>query len=476
MAKPHVRDVVVLVPGILGSVLERDGKDVWAPNAGVALRALWTLGRSIKRLRLGSEDPIDVDDIDGVRATRLIPDLHLVPGLWAVDGYSGVRNALLDQLDLVPGRTYLEFPYDWRRDSRVAARQLKQMVEPVLAEVRKHDPQAKLVLVGHSLGGLVSRWYLECLGGWEHTRALVTFGTPYRGSLNALGFIANGFTKKVGPLKLIDLTELLCSLTSVYQLLPIYPCVDDGSGDVKRVVECTGVPNLDLARAKAARTDFHEVIETAAAERVGAYEVHPVVGLTQPTLQGARLGADGRVTLESARPVRGEDGGISWSNETGDGTVPRPSATPLSLGNRPMAVYASERHASLQAAGDVQNQLVGLLTQIEDLDGLRDVRSGLGLHLDDIYAVGEHINIEVGAEQPDVELAAMLEDVGRRQVVGSFPLERTDDVTHRHTLQRLPAGAYRLTVTGSGDASEQVSPVTGVFVVDADEQPPPDEQ
>jgi pimeloyl-ACP methyl ester carboxylesterase len=39
----------------------------------------------------------------------------------------------------------------------------------------------KLILVGHSMGGLVARYFLECLEGWRDTRRLVTFGTPYRG-------------------------------------------------------------------------------------------------------------------------------------------------------------------------------------------------------------------------------------------------------------------------------------------------------
>ena len=47
MAKQPLGDVVVLLPGILGSVLTRDGKDVWAPSPGAIGRALWTLGRSV---------------------------------------------------------------------------------------------------------------------------------------------------------------------------------------------------------------------------------------------------------------------------------------------------------------------------------------------------------------------------------------------------------------------------------------------
>ena len=55
--KLPVNDVVVLLPGILGSVLERDGKDVWAMNTGALWRGLVTLGHSVKDLELDGDDP-----------------------------------------------------------------------------------------------------------------------------------------------------------------------------------------------------------------------------------------------------------------------------------------------------------------------------------------------------------------------------------------------------------------------------------
>ena len=45
MAKQPMGDVVVLLPGILGSVLQRDGKDVWAPSPG--RRSAGRCGRSV---------------------------------------------------------------------------------------------------------------------------------------------------------------------------------------------------------------------------------------------------------------------------------------------------------------------------------------------------------------------------------------------------------------------------------------------
>src|SRR5215475_8010333 len=113
-----MRDVVVLLPGISGSVLrDSQGRDVWAPTAGAATRALITLGQSITDLELRDEHADD-----GVTAPLIIPDLHLIPGLWKIDGYSKVSGYLQRQFSVAPGRNFFTFPYDWRRDNRVAAR------------------------------------------------------------------------------------------------------------------------------------------------------------------------------------------------------------------------------------------------------------------------------------------------------------------------------------------------------------------
>ena len=48
------------------------------------------------------------------------------------------------------------------------------------------------------MGGLVARWFLEVLGGWEVTRRLITIGTPYQGAIGALDTLCNGVAKGVG--------------------------------------------------------------------------------------------------------------------------------------------------------------------------------------------------------------------------------------------------------------------------------------
>ena len=116
------------------------------------------------------------------------------------------------------------------------------------------------------MGGLVARYYLEVLEGWRECKALITFGTPYWGSMNALDYLANGY-KKV----FLDLTELMRSFTSVYQLLPIYRVVR-ANGTYHNVSELQDIPGVDQQRAQEALA-FHRKIEEAVAKNQNDPEI-----------------------------------------------------------------------------------------------------------------------------------------------------------------------------------------------------------
>jgi hypothetical protein len=122
-------DVVVLLPGITGSALQDSaGRDACAPTAG----ALVTLGRNLTDLVL-RDDNAD----DGVISPLMVPDLHLIPGLWKIDGYPKLSAYAQPHFAVTPGRNFIAFPYDWRRGNGVAARRLKE------AALNGHTPPAK---------------------------------------------------------------------------------------------------------------------------------------------------------------------------------------------------------------------------------------------------------------------------------------------------------------------------------------------
>ena len=90
----EVRDLVVVVPGLLGSTLARDGALLWAPAAGAAWRAITSFGASLKALT----PPTHIGDDhsgDGVEPVALVPDLHLLPGLWTANAPDQKREGIM---------------------------------------------------------------------------------------------------------------------------------------------------------------------------------------------------------------------------------------------------------------------------------------------------------------------------------------------------------------------------------------------
>jgi pimeloyl-ACP methyl ester carboxylesterase len=249
--KIKMQDIVIILPGLMGSELQRHGTDLWAPTIGAVGNLLSSRFRSIQEMEMSGDDP-DVDDLgDGFKATRILDDIVIVPSLIKVDGYSGLRNRILDRFDVILGSVhikapanYFEFAYDWRRDMRFNARKLKELIDDRLPLWQKHSgaKDARVILIGHSMGGLISRHYLEMLGGWRQCKALITLGSPHRGAVNAAETLSNGVVK-FG----LDISKALRSLPSMYQILPIYPVIDTGSG-VVRLMETDAVPNLSVQR------------------------------------------------------------------------------------------------------------------------------------------------------------------------------------------------------------------------------------
>jgi pimeloyl-ACP methyl ester carboxylesterase len=458
-----MRDVVVLLPGILGSVLQKDGEDLWALSGGALWRAGGRLRSTIADLVL-AEDPPDVDDLeDGVVATRLLPDTHLIPGLWKIDGYGEIAKTIRAMPGVEPGANYFELAYDWRRDNRVAARRLARRSHLWLNQWRERSgvADAKLILLGHSMGGLVARYFLECMEGWRDTRLLITFGTPYRGSLKAVGALANGMSPGVGPLRL-DLSALVRSLTAVYQLLPVYPCFDV-DGKLSRIAETTTIPNVDSARAAAALAFHHQIADAVTANQADEaynrqrYGIHPIVGIFQPTAQSARLAGTG---VELLRAYRGQD-------QDGDGTVPRVSATPLELSNQGREVYIADRHASLQNVEQALTQVVGLVSGLDiDYSQYYAPVGRLSLDIDDAYAVGEPVTVRVRPEWESVTLAVTVTRSDDDSVLARTSLPPTDEEWRRATFEPLTPGAFRVTVEGAG-----MEPVHDIFVITGEEAP-----
>ncbi len=79
-------------------------------------------------------------------------------------------------------------------DVRVAAARLAQEVEAICAETGYE----RLHVVGHSMGGLIARYYVTRLGGDARVHTLVTLGSPHAGTWTAYGW-PSSLTRQLRP-------------------------------------------------------------------------------------------------------------------------------------------------------------------------------------------------------------------------------------------------------------------------------------
>jgi Lecithin:cholesterol acyltransferase len=475
MTRKPLNDVVVLLPGITGSVLQKDGKDVWAISGQAVWKWLTSLGSSLQDLLVEGGDPGEIV------ATKVMPDAHMVPGLIKIDGYSATARMVADAFDIVAGTiwdrrpaNFIEFPYDWRLDNRISAQRLAALISDRLPRWREYsdNPNARVIFLAHSMGGLVVRYFLEVLEGWRDCRALITFGTPYRGSLNALSFLANGYKRLF-----VDLSEVMRSFPSMYQLLPIYKALRVGE-DYVRVAEIKGVPNIELARAADALA-FHREIEVKVDEHrknhdylEQGYVTVPVVGTRQPTLQSAVLDG-GRLTAGPELP--------SWMDALladGDGTVPRASAIPIELSDAYRDSFAPERHGSLQCNRAVLDDVRGRLEQMQ-VRGLGAVRGpeespsaaerpAIALDLDDLYVSGEPVTLRahlVNVHGSPGPLRARIEPVDAVATAHSLEFIEAPDGWIVE-VEDLPPGLYRAEVRTAKAGPLAPPPVHDLFEVE----------
>jgi hypothetical protein len=82
----------------------------------------------------------------------------------------------------------------WTSDVRTAAKQLGETVDAICEQTGYE----RIHVVGHSLGGLIARYYVQRLGGDARVHTLVTLGTPHRGT-HAARLVPGGICRQMVP-------------------------------------------------------------------------------------------------------------------------------------------------------------------------------------------------------------------------------------------------------------------------------------
>jgi len=219
---PHLPTTIVL-PGILGTQLLRpDGAQAWL-NLGNAL--------GHHDLSLPSRLPL-AESHDDLLPAGLIGVDAVLPRLAGFTEYADLLELLHEagfRRDPPPrarGAAFRVFGYDWRLDLVETARALDRYLDR-LSEAHG-EPDARFNLIGHSMGGLLARYYLRYGGAepggpvtWAGARRLhtvVLVATPSQGSVYALDVLLNG--ERVGLSYATLAGPVIATMPSIYQLLP----------------------------------------------------------------------------------------------------------------------------------------------------------------------------------------------------------------------------------------------------------------
>jgi pSer/pThr/pTyr-binding forkhead associated (FHA) protein len=198
---------VIFVPGTMGSELWLGSERVW-PNVSL-------LFKQPELLRYSEDTKL--------KPKGILNEMVVVPNLISFDQYNLLGDYLVQELGYERGNNFIEFAYDWRQDIRRSARDLAQFIESWKVD-------APITIIAHSLGTLVSRYYVERLGGKQKVGRLMLIGGPHQGVPKITANLLTGVDLLPFGLMGKKLTEIIETFPTVYQILPLYSCAVDQYG------------------------------------------------------------------------------------------------------------------------------------------------------------------------------------------------------------------------------------------------------
>lgn len=408
--KPPTNCPIVFVPGFLGTRMECDGAELWPGVAPLSGEFEAEFGYLTLR-----PDGFTNDGAPGSCAANVTA----VPGRGGIVGKVGgaidIYQSAIDFLDSIARDRWSAYTYDWRRAVPVSVPGLDAAIDALLDDTGA----SRVVLMAHSMGGLVSRAYIGNAGFADKVSRFVTLGTPYWGAPKTHFALLTGDSDQpgsdVGDLDVLVATaDLQRFARNAFGAFWLYPSANFGPWlsleDVEQdvagvnawVAALGGTPALlDAARAGHAQIDGFVTNDID-------YAV--VVGVGLPTVT--------RINIRSyTTPIGGNVvSDAQWADLTygsGDSTVPARSATQgawdtgAPLGEQVPIHYACHvGHVALPGDAGVDARIRDFLVRGDPIEGLDDKNCG-------------YLGVQVRSFVVDV----LLEDANAKVLVPPRPTE-----------------------------------------------------
>ncbi|MFG3028677.1 hypothetical protein ACGFZJ_09040 [Streptomyces sp. NPDC048253] len=439
-----------------------------------------TLAKDLDLLR-------DPEGLSVERYPRLVP-MGLVPatrafGLWTVvPGYDRLLTGLGKRAGVVVDdgtgpepdldADVVAVGYDFRLGVTDAARTLDAQLRCRLEHLwpKEEDREARVVIVAHSMGGLVARYWAAVLGGARWCRGIITLGTPHRGAPKALAVMAHGLS--VGPFHIRRPIEMARGWQGLADLLPRYPAVHDlSAGDAPHTPDGDPAPAkphllrphqlpLPWLRGPAGRAHaMHQEIEQGWQKLPVAPAIMPRIGFGHATLRACSWDGN-EVSVTKAVPPGPELGG--WADGLGDGTVPAFCGLPVEMDNYPRThLHVHRRHGPIAELRETAELLEAFRTDAALFAYRAGQESpvGLGMDLDELQLRDKPIPLVVtpvtlAGERVEAARASVWASAEPVTVDGRRPWPRTDvrlewdagQCAFHGRLPGLPPGLVKVSV------------------------------
>jgi pSer/pThr/pTyr-binding forkhead associated (FHA) protein len=324
----RARRPVVFVPGMMGTELWIGSERIW-PNP---------------KLIISNVEIYALPGDPRIEARGIVNDVVIVPHIIQSRQYSAMGDYLVESLGYTRGKDLLEFGYDWRHDVRLAAQRLAEAIE-------EWQTSTPVTIIAHSLGTLVTRYYVERLGGRRFVERVILMGGPHFGTPGGLSAILHGPGMLPFGVGAERMRKVLSTYPSAYQILPTYPCAVDQDGNTIDILkDVSWLPEQQRPYLSAARSFRRELGTTSSVPAVSIF--------------GYGLKTKLRINIH-----RGPDG--PWQkvdfveDMAGDQSVPSGSAVLTDSEIHPVL----QEHGSLYVDDDVRMRLKVELTRSTSWQG-----------------------------------------------------------------------------------------------------------
>jgi pimeloyl-ACP methyl ester carboxylesterase len=214
--EPVQRIPVVLIPGIMGSEIYRNygnNAQIWPSVTNLILSPTDAFLNDLAFLPEGIENPttpMRVGDVIREIQPPLVSSQKVYQGMIDTFIAAGYRE----------GENLFVFPYDWR----LSVTNIAESLRSTLNGIQLNTSSQKVHVVGHSMGGLVIKEYVD-MYGTDVFESITYIGTPHVGSMKATKMLLYGDSMGigVGKIKVLNANRakhISQNMPGVFALLP----------------------------------------------------------------------------------------------------------------------------------------------------------------------------------------------------------------------------------------------------------------